>query len=148
MAHLVLREVNSGGATLNDSYMHGTPSTVSFGGVGHSGTGAYRGRASFEVFTHRRTVAETPKWMEGLLRVRYMPYDWSQRRMVDFLAAKPNFDRDGNVNTGLGYWVRLLFGLGGRNAQGAFFRWFVVLVAAFTLRDRLGLLTYIRSLRG
>ncbi|KIH88112.1 aldehyde dehydrogenase (NAD(P)+) [Sporothrix brasiliensis 5110] len=113
----VLREVNSGGASINDSFMHGSPNTVSFGGVGHSGTGAYRGRASFDVFTHRRTVAETPSWMEGLLRVRYMPYDWSNRRMVDFLAAKPNFDRNGNVNKGLGYWLRLVLGLGSRNAQ-------------------------------
>ncbi|CAK7214015.1 Hexadecenal dehydrogenase [Sporothrix bragantina] len=113
----VLREVNSGGASLNDSYMHGSPNTVAFGGVGHSGTGAYRGRASFDVFTHRRTVAETPSWMEGLLRVRYMPYDWSQRRMVDFLGPKPNFDRTGQINKGVAYWLRLVFGLGGQNAQ-------------------------------
>ncbi|KAL1903265.1 Hexadecenal dehydrogenase [Sporothrix stenoceras] len=113
----VLREVNSGGASINDAFMHGTPSTVSFGGVGHSGMGSYRGRASFDVFTHRRSVAETPRWMEGLLRVRYMPYDWSQMRMINFLAAKPNFDRNGNINKGLGYWVRLVFGLGGRDAQ-------------------------------
>ncbi|CAK7206068.1 Hexadecenal dehydrogenase [Sporothrix eucalyptigena] len=113
----VLREVNSGGASLNDSFMHGTPNTVSFGGVGHSGTGAYRGRASFDVFTHRRSVAETPSWMEGLLRVRYMPYDWKQRRMLDFLTAKPNFDRNGSINKGLGYWLRFIFGLGGQSAQ-------------------------------
>ncbi|CAK7263540.1 Hexadecenal dehydrogenase [Sporothrix epigloea] len=114
----VLREVNSGGASLNDSYMHGSSNTVAFGGVGHSGTGAYRGRASFDVFTHRRTVAETPTWMEGLLRVRYMPYDWKKRRLVELLDPKPDFDRSGRINKGLTYWLRVVFGLGGHGARG------------------------------
>ena len=147
---IVLREVNSGGATLNDAFMHGSLNTVAFGGVGHSGTGSYRGRASFEVFTHRRSVAQTPSWMESLLRVRYMPYDWKERRMLDFLGAKPNFDRNGRINKGLAYWLRFVFGLGSQSTQGAFRRWSscaVVLMAALVLRDRQGMLTVIRSLR-
>lgn len=28
-----------------------------FGGKGHSGMGAYRGKASFDAFTHRKVVA-------------------------------------------------------------------------------------------
>lgn len=116
----VLNEVTSGGATLNDSFMHGTVNTVTFGGVGHSGTGAYRGRASFDVFTHRRSVAETPGWMERFLRVRYMPYLWSERRVVELTTPKPNFDRNGELNKGLVYWARLLLGLGnGSSAQKA-----------------------------
>ncbi|OAA53181.1 fatty aldehyde dehydrogenase [Niveomyces insectorum RCEF 264] len=117
----ILREVNSGGATLNDSFMHGSLSTVEFGGVGHSGTGSYRGRASFDAFTHRRTVAEVPSWMERFLRVRYMPYIWRERLGVDLISLKPNFNRNGSVNKDLFYWIRLVLGLGGRCKRGSDF---------------------------
>ena len=66
----ILDETRSGGATINDAFFHASIPTLPFGGVGESGQGAYRGRASFETFTHRRTVVETPGWMEGLLAVR------------------------------------------------------------------------------
>ncbi len=137
--------------------MHGSPNTVPFGGVGHSGTGAYRGRASFDVFTHKRTVAETPRWLEGMLGMRYMPYRWGDRRLLELLASKPNFDRDGRVTSGLGYWLRLLLGarqgafirklIGG--GGGALFAAVLLAVAAFALRDvnRPGLLTMIPFLK-
>jgi len=73
----VINEMTSGGATINDSFFHGSVNTVPFGGVGDSGWGAYRGKASFDTFTHFRTIAETPTWAEKLIRVRYMPYDFS-----------------------------------------------------------------------
>lgn len=52
----VLDETRSGGASVNDSYFHASIGTLSFGGVGDSGQGAYRGRASFDSFVHRRSV--------------------------------------------------------------------------------------------
>lgn len=129
----VLNEMTSGGATLNDVMTHGSLNSVPFGGVGNSGWGAYRGKASFDVFTHFRTVAETPGWMDKLMRVRYMPYDWSElRRLRRMQGGKPNFDREGRVvSGGLGYWVGWLFGLGGRSAKGALLRWLLVLVAGY-----------------
>lgn len=66
----ILNETRSGGATVNDSFFHASIPTLPFGGVGESGQGSYRGRASFECFTHRRTVVSTPGWMEKLLAVR------------------------------------------------------------------------------
>lgn len=142
----ILAEVNSGGATVNDSFTHGSISTVAFGGVGHSGTGAYRGRASFDVFTHRRTVAETPGWMERFLRVRYMPYDTRHMRLMALLAPRANFDRSGSTVRGLGYWVQLLLGLGGTGGKGVFMRWLgclAVLAAMYGGRDPQSLLTLI-----
>ena len=68
----VLDETRSGGATVNDGFFHASVPTLPFGGVGESGQGSYRGRASFEAFTHRRTVVETPGWMESLLAARYV----------------------------------------------------------------------------
>lgn len=70
----ILNEVTSGGASVNDAFFHGSIPTLAFGGVGDSGSGAYRGKASFDTFSHRRSVTNTPGWMEALLDVRYPPY--------------------------------------------------------------------------
>ncbi|KAL2263802.1 hypothetical protein VTK26DRAFT_5094 [Humicola hyalothermophila] len=115
----ILNEMTSGGATLNDSYFHAAINTVPFGGVGDSGWGAYRGKASFDAFTHFRTVAETPGWAEALLRVRYMPFDLAKLRQLSRLQdKKPNFDRNGRAIRGFGYWMSMICGLGARGAKG------------------------------
>jgi beta-apo-4'-carotenal oxygenase len=129
--------MTSGGATLNDSFFHGSVNTIPFGGVGDSGWGAYRGKASFDVFTHARTVAETPSWMERFIRVRYMPYEWKHLvflRRLNGGAGQPDFDRNGKVvHKGLFYWVGLLAGLGSRGVKGALIRWIVLLVSAWAV---------------
>ncbi|KXX75357.1 Beta-apo-4'-carotenal oxygenase [Madurella mycetomatis] len=135
----VLNEMTSGGATLNDSYFHGTLNTVPFGGVGDSGWGAYRGKSSFDTFTHFRTIAETPSWAESLLRVRYMPYDLSRLKLLGRLMdKKPNFDRNGKVIKGLGYWASMILTLGGKGAKGALMRWLVVLAAHYLYTNGIG----------
>ena len=129
---LVLNSVTSGGASINDSFMHGSIPTLPFGGVGESGTGAYHGVASFDTFTHRRTVVETPGWMEGLLRARYVPYDLAAWKQYQWINKKtPNFDREGNQIKGLSYWTWMVFGLGGPSAKGALLRWILVLVSSY-----------------
>jgi coniferyl-aldehyde dehydrogenase len=52
-----LNKTTSGGVTRNDGVLHFTLPGAPFGGVGNSGSGAYHGRAGFDTFTHRRTVA-------------------------------------------------------------------------------------------
>lgn len=126
--------MTSGGATLNDSYFHGSVNSVPFGGVGDSGWGAYRGKASFDCFTHFRTVAETPGWADGLIRVRYMPYDWSQLRLLRRLTGQtPNFDRNGAVVKGFGYWTSFVLRLGGKGVKGALLRWLLVLASGYAV---------------
>ena len=92
----ILSEVRSGGASVNDAFMHGSLPTMSFGGVGDSGQGAYRGKASFDNFTHRRSVTTTPGWMEWLLDVRYPPYAGKLAKFRKMADLKPDFDRQGN----------------------------------------------------
>lgn len=70
----VLRELRSGGASVNDAFFHGSIPTLAFGGVGDSGQGSYRGRASFDCFSHRRSVTTTPGWIERLISIRYPIY--------------------------------------------------------------------------
>jgi aldehyde dehydrogenase (NAD+) len=43
-----------------------------FGGVGASGQGSYHGRASFEAFTHQKSVLKKP--FRPDLSLRYPPY--------------------------------------------------------------------------
>jgi len=52
----VLARTSSGGACVNGAITHITNPFLPFGGVGASGTGSYHGRATFETFSHRRSV--------------------------------------------------------------------------------------------
>jgi len=126
----ILNEVTSGGASVNDAFFHGSMPTFAFGGVGDSGQGAYRGQASFDTFTHRRSMVTTPGWMEGLLAVRYPPYAGKLAKFRQTSELKPNFDRDGNEVKGLGYWLKFVLSLGGESTRSVLGRWvFAVLVA-------------------
>ena len=106
----VLIGIRSGGASANDAFFHGSIPTLAFGGVGDSGSGSYRGKASFDCFVHRRSITYTPTWMERLLAVRYPPY--SQAKFAEYARMalmKPNFDRDGNSKlTVFGYVSRTM----------------------------------------
>jgi beta-apo-4'-carotenal oxygenase len=128
----ILREVRSGGASINDAYVHGIIPTLAFGGVGDSGTGSYRGRASFDCFVHRRSVTTTPGWLERLLAVRYPPYEGKYEQFAKMSVAKPNFDREGNVKFGL---FRYILTLGSGSAKRGLIRAAVLatLVVALTV---------------
>ena len=52
----ILAETRSGGVCLNDTVTHMIGKDLPFGGLGDSGMGAYHGQASFDCFTHRRSV--------------------------------------------------------------------------------------------
>jgi acyl-CoA reductase-like NAD-dependent aldehyde dehydrogenase len=52
----VLAATRSGGVCINDTITHMVGKDLPFGGLGDSGLGAYHGRASFDCFTHRRSV--------------------------------------------------------------------------------------------
>jgi len=107
----VLSQTRSGGASMNDGFFHASIPTLAFGGVGSSGQGAYRGKASFDVFTHRRSVTTTPAWLEGLMDVRYPPYTLKKRnKFAGMNELKPNFDRQGRP-LGWGSWFLGLLGL-------------------------------------
>lgn len=68
----VLLETSSGGACLNETIMHLANPHLPFGGVGQSGQGNYHGKASFEAFSHQKSVLKKPFIPD--LPVRYPPY--------------------------------------------------------------------------
>lgn len=117
--------------------MNATP----LGGIGSSGQGAYHGYYSFKTFSHQRPIASVPKWAEKVLRVRYMPYSMKElNQMISLTSAKPNFDRNGEVVKGIGYWLSLLFRLGAKKTSGATLRWALLLAIAAFLRLKTGYL--------
>ncbi|MHC5718501.1 MAG: aldehyde dehydrogenase family protein, partial [Nostoc sp.] len=69
----VLQETSSGGVCINDTVMQvGVPS-LPFGGVGDSGIGNYHGKASFDTFSHDKSVLQNSFWLD--LKWRYAPYE-------------------------------------------------------------------------
>ncbi len=68
----VLGQTTSGGVCINDTLSHIISPELPFGGVGASGTGSYHGRASFEVFSHQKSVL-TQTFMFDF-PVKYPPY--------------------------------------------------------------------------
>lgn len=61
-----------GGGCINDTIIHLTEHHLPFGGVGSSGQGSYHGKASFEAFSHRKSVLKRGTWLD--LPLRYPPY--------------------------------------------------------------------------
>lgn len=68
----VLKESTSGGVTINDTIIHVASTYLPFGGVGNSGMGSYHGKASFEAFTHRKSVLKRGNFIE--FPFRFPPY--------------------------------------------------------------------------
>jgi aldehyde dehydrogenase (NAD+) len=64
----VLGTLPSGGVCLNDTILHLLGKDLPFGGLGESGMGAYHGKASFECFTHYRSVLRRSFRFDAKLR--------------------------------------------------------------------------------
>ena len=125
----IMQEVRSGGASVNDAFFHASIPTLSFGGVGDSGVGAYRGKESFECFSHRRSFTTTPGWMEKLIAIRYPPYKGKLEQFQKMSSLKPDFDREGKVTFSI---VRFLMSLGAESTTGGALRYAVVLIGEFS----------------
>jgi len=61
-----------GGGVINDTIIHFSNHRLPFGGVGHSGIGAYHGRRSFDTFSHKKAIVKKGNWLD--IPIRYAPY--------------------------------------------------------------------------
>ncbi|XP_069613340.1 aldehyde dehydrogenase family 3 member A2 isoform X1 [Ranitomeya imitator] len=89
----MISQTSSGGVTGNDVIMHFTVKELPFGGVGHSGIGAYHGKHTFDTFSHKRACLIKSLSMEGANKLRYPPYtqkklDWTKFLMLSKLNKK------------------------------------------------------------
>jgi aldehyde dehydrogenase (NAD+) len=68
----VLQETSSGSVCINDTAMQFAVPTLPFGGVGNSGIGSYHGKASFDAFSHYKSVLNRSLLLD--VKLRYAPY--------------------------------------------------------------------------
>ncbi len=68
-----MNEIQFGGGCINDTVAHLLNHDLPFGGVGHSGIGAYHGKHSFDTFTHFKGVMNKVTWPD--IPLRYPPYN-------------------------------------------------------------------------
>ena len=67
----VVAETRSGGVCINDTVVHMVGPDLPFGGLGDSGMGRYHGKASFDCFSHSRTVVRRTTLFDS--HFRYPP---------------------------------------------------------------------------
>lgn len=68
----ILNKYSFGGGCINDTLTHFTNKNLPFGGVGHSGIGAYHGKLGFDTFSHKKSVVKKANWLD--VPLRYAPY--------------------------------------------------------------------------
>ncbi len=80
----IIERTSSGSVCINDVVVHLLEPELPFGGVGHSGMGEYTGRASFETFSHRKSVLK--KSLRFDVPLRYPPYNNSKLKWLKRLV--------------------------------------------------------------
>lgn len=74
----IIKELSFGGGCINETIMHLTNPNLPFGGVGYSGMGAYHGKASYETFSHRKSILRKSNFL-------YFPhYSIMNKSKIDF----------------------------------------------------------------
>lgn len=78
----VQKQTSSGALVINESLIHFIMVDLPFGGVGESGMGKYHGQASFEAFSHRKSVLK--KILLFDVKQRFAPYSLSRKQAAWF----------------------------------------------------------------
>ena len=78
----VLNACSFGGGCINDTIIHLATPHMPFGGVGASGMGNYHGKASFDTFTHYRSIVKKSTRID--VPIRYRPYTEWKRKLLRF----------------------------------------------------------------
>ncbi|WP_310559643.1 aldehyde dehydrogenase [Flavobacterium sp.] len=68
----MIQKYSFGGGCVNDTIIHILNNRLPFGGVGHSGIGAYHGILSFDTFSHKKSIVKKSNLLD--LPIRYAPY--------------------------------------------------------------------------
>lgn len=68
----IIQKYSFGGGCINDTMIHFANKRLPFGGVGHSGIGAYHGSLGFDTFSHKKSIVKKANWLD--VQLRYAPY--------------------------------------------------------------------------
>ncbi len=76
----VFNQLSFGGGAINDTIMHVSNPDLPFGGIGPSGIGAYHGKHSFDLFSHKKSYIKRSTWLD--LPIAYPPYSSKKEKLV------------------------------------------------------------------
>ena len=79
----IVNKYSFGGGCVNDTIVHLVNNRLPFGGIGHSGMGAYHGKLSFDLFSHKKAIVKRATWLD--LPIRYAPYNEKLTTIRKFL---------------------------------------------------------------
>ena len=82
-ANRMIERHSFGGGAINDTVTHFVNHRMPFGGVGHSGIGAYHGKHSFDTFSHKKSITNKKTWLD--IPMRYAPYKGKLKLLKIFL---------------------------------------------------------------
>ncbi len=68
----VIKDISFGGGCINDTLLHFATPYLPFGGIGSSGMGSYHGKASFDTFSHQKSILKRSFRLD--VPLRYPPY--------------------------------------------------------------------------
>lgn len=69
-----------GGGCINDTLFHVAHQNLPFGGIGSSGMGAYHGKASFDTFTHKKSIFKQSNKID--INFKYPPYEEKKLKWI------------------------------------------------------------------
>ncbi len=76
----VLQSTSSGSVCINDTVMQFAVPGLPFGGVGNSGMGKYHGKATFDTFSHYKSVLNRSLILD--VKLRYAPYTKTKLQLL------------------------------------------------------------------
>jgi len=84
LQNTILQKINFGGGTINQTLSHFGAPTLPVGGTQYSGLGRYHGKASFDTFSHFKSVTFAPTWDD--FNLRYPPYSALGMKIMRWLV--------------------------------------------------------------
>lgn len=76
----IIEKVSFGGGCVNDTIIHCTSEGLPFGGIGRSGLGNYHGKASFDAFSHKKSVVKSKKFAD--ISMKYPPFNEKKLELI------------------------------------------------------------------
>lgn len=81
-ADAIIQRFAFGGGCVNDVLVQFVNHRLPFGGIGHSGNGAYHGNFTRDTFSHQKAIVKRATWLD--IPLRYPPYKdkWNQLKSI------------------------------------------------------------------
>lgn len=76
----IINKISFGGGCINDTVIHCSSKNMPFGGIGRSGIGNYHEKASFDAFTHKKSIVKSRKIVD--IKMKYPPFNNKKFKII------------------------------------------------------------------